>query len=99
MRPIFAALLVVLTMPIVLSAQDAIDEVRKLADHPTIERAFEIIEELEPTRRGLYGGAVGYISFNGNMDTAIAIRTLLIKDNIAYLGVGCLLYTSPSPRD
>ena len=48
MRPIFAALLVVLTMPIVLSAQDAIDEVRKLAGHPTIERAFEIIEELEP---------------------------------------------------
>ncbi len=43
-------------------------------------RAMEIIEELEPTRRGLYGGAVGYISFNGNMDTAIAIRTLLIKN-------------------
>ena len=51
-------------------------------------RAMEIIEELEPTRRGLYGGAVGYISFNGNMDTAIAIRTLLIKNNTAYLGVG-----------
>ncbi len=51
-------------------------------------RAMEIIEELEPTRRGLYGGAVGYISFNGNMDTAIAIRTLLIKNKTAYLGVG-----------
>jgi anthranilate synthase component 1 len=51
-------------------------------------RAMEIIDELEPTRRGLYGGAVGYISFNGNMDTAIAIRTLLIKGNTAYLGVG-----------
>jgi anthranilate synthase component 1 len=49
---------------------------------------MEIIDELEPTRRGLYGGAVGYISFNGNMDTAIAIRTLLIKGNTAYLGVG-----------
>lgn len=51
-------------------------------------RAMEIIDELEPTRRGLYGGAVGYISFNGNMDTAIAIRTLLIKGKTAYLGVG-----------
>ena len=51
-------------------------------------RAMEIIDELEPTRRGLYGGAVGYISFNGNMDTAIAIRTLLVKDKSAYLGVG-----------
>ena len=51
-------------------------------------RAMEVIEELEPTRRGLYGGAVGYISFNGNMDTAIAIRTLLIKNKTAYLGVG-----------
>ena len=47
-------------------------------------RAMEIIEELEPTKRGLYGGAVGYISFSGNMDTAIAIRTLLIKNNTAY---------------
>ena len=51
-------------------------------------RAMEIIDELEPTRRGLYGGAVGYISFSGNMDAAIAIRTLLIKNKIAYLGVG-----------
>ncbi len=51
-------------------------------------RAMEIIDELEPTRRGLYGGAVGYISFNGNMDTAIAIRTLLVKGKTAYLGVG-----------
>jgi anthranilate synthase component 1 len=51
-------------------------------------RAMEIIDELEPTRRGLYGGAVGYISFSGNMDAAIAIRTLLIKDQTAYLGVG-----------
>ena len=51
-------------------------------------RAMEIIDELEPTRRGLYGGAVGYISFNGNMDMAIAIRTLLVKGKTAYLGVG-----------
>ena len=60
-------------------------------------RAMEIIEELEPTRRGLYGGAVGYISFNGNMDTAIAIRTLLIKNGTAYLGVGAGIVADSKP--
>ena len=58
---------------------------------------MEIIDELEPTRRGLYGGTVGYISFNGNLDTAIAIRTLLIKDNIAYLGVGAGIVADSVP--
>ena len=43
-------------------------------------RAMEIIEELEPVRRGVYGGAVGYFGFSGAMDTGIAIRTVLIKD-------------------
>jgi len=62
-------------------------------------RAMEIIEELEPTRRGLYGGAVGYISFNGNMDTAIAIRTLLIKNNTAYLGVGAGIVADSVPEN
>jgi anthranilate synthase component 1 len=62
-------------------------------------RAMEIIEEMEPTRRGLYGGAVGYISFNGNMDTAIAIRTLLIKNNIAYLGVGAGIVADSVPEN
>jgi len=62
-------------------------------------RAMEIIEELEPTRRGLYAGAVGYISFTGNMDTAIAIRTLLIKNNIAYLGVGAGIVADSVPEN
>ena len=62
-------------------------------------RAMEIIEELEPTRRGLYGGAVGYISFSGNMDTAIAIRTLLIKDDTAYLGVGAGIVADSVPEN
>ncbi len=62
-------------------------------------RAMEIIDELEPTRRGLYGGAVGYISFNGNMDTAIAIRTLLIKGNTAYLGVGAGIVADSDPEN
>jgi anthranilate synthase component 1 len=61
-------------------------------------RAMEIIDELEPTRRGLYGGAVGYISFNGNMDTAIAIRTLLIKGNTAFLGVGGGIVADSVPK-
>jgi len=51
-------------------------------------RAMEIIEEMEETRRGVYGGAVGYFSFSGNMDVAIAIRTLYVAGGKAYLGVG-----------
>jgi anthranilate synthase component 1 len=51
-------------------------------------RAMQIIEELEPSRRGLYAGAVGYFSHNGSMDTAIALRTILIKDGIAHVQAG-----------
>ena len=51
-------------------------------------RAMEIIDELEPTRRGPYGGAVGYFSFSGNADTAITIRTLVVKDGLAYVQAG-----------
>jgi len=51
-------------------------------------RAMEIIEELEPTRRGLYGGAVGYLDFAGDLDLAIAIRTALLRDGVAYVQAG-----------
>lgn len=51
-------------------------------------RAMEIIDELEPTRRGVYGGALGYIAWNGNMDTAIAIRTAVLKDDTLYIQAG-----------
>lgn len=51
-------------------------------------RAMEIIDELEEERRGLYGGAVGYFSFNGNMDTCIAIRTMFIKEGKVYIQAG-----------
>jgi anthranilate synthase component 1 len=51
-------------------------------------RAMEIIAELEPDRRGPYAGAVGYFDFSGNMDTAIAIRTILLKDGVAYVQAG-----------
>jgi len=51
-------------------------------------RAMEIIDELEPTRRGVYAGAVGYISFQDDMDTAIAIRTAVVKDGVLYVQAG-----------
>jgi anthranilate synthase component 1 len=51
-------------------------------------RAMEIIDELEPVKRGVYGGAVGYISWAGDMDTAIAIRTAVIKDGRLYVQAG-----------
>lgn len=51
-------------------------------------RAMQIIESLEPTRRALYGGAIGYFDFTGNIDTCIAIRTALIKDGKAYVQAG-----------
>ncbi len=51
-------------------------------------RAMEIIEELEPSRRGIYGGAVGYLSYTGNVDFAIAIRTLVTKGDTIYIQAG-----------
>lgn len=51
-------------------------------------RAMEIIDELENVKRGIYGGAIGYISFNGNMDSCITIRTAVFKDNKAYVQAG-----------
>lgn len=51
-------------------------------------RAMQIIEEQEPTRRGVYGGAIGYFSYNGNFDACITIRTLLVKDGMAYVQAG-----------
>jgi len=51
-------------------------------------RAMQIIDELEPTRRGPYGGAIGYFSFSGNLDTCITLRTIIAKDGIAYVQAG-----------
>ncbi|MCG6895865.1 MAG: anthranilate synthase component I [Thiocapsa sp.] len=51
-------------------------------------RAMEIIDELEPVKRGIYSGAVGYLAWNGNMDTAIAIRTAVIKDGMLHIQAG-----------
>ena len=60
-------------------------------------RAMEIIEELEPTRRGLYGGTVGYLGFGGDMDMAIAIRTALMKNGVAYVGAGAGIVADSDP--
>jgi anthranilate synthase component 1 len=61
-------------------------------------RAMEIIEELEPTRRGVYGGAVGYFGFDGAMDTCIAIRTMLIKDDTVYVQAGAGIVADSDPE-
>jgi anthranilate synthase component 1 len=61
-------------------------------------RAMEIIETLEPTRRGLYGGAIGYFDFTGNIDTCIAIRTALIKGGKAYVQAGAGVVADSDPE-
>jgi anthranilate synthase component I len=61
-------------------------------------RAMELIEELEPTRRGLYGGVVGYLDFAGDADTAIAIRTALIRDGVAYVQAGAGIVADSNPE-
>ncbi|UQU63106.1 anthranilate synthase component I [Couchioplanes caeruleus] len=60
-------------------------------------RAMEIIESLEPTRRGLYGGTVGYFGFAGDMDMAIAIRTALMHHGTAYVGAGAGIVADSDP--
>jgi len=60
-------------------------------------RAMQIIEELEPSRRGLYGGAVGYFSWSGNLDFAIAIRTLLSKDGRVHVQAGAGIVADSDP--
>ncbi len=73
--------------------RDAYDVVRACFPAGTVSgapkiRAMQIIDELEPTRRGPYAGAVGYFGFSGNMDTCITIRTLVVKNGVAYIQAG-----------
>lgn len=82
--------------------QTAFDAVRACFPAGTLTgapkvRAMEIIEELEPTRRGLYGGAVGYFSFRGDADFAIAIRTMLIRDRVAHIQAGAGVVADSDP--
>ncbi len=62
-------------------------------------RAMEIIDELEPVKRGVYSGAVGYLSWNGNMDTAIAIRTAVIKNKTLHIQAGAGIVADSVPRN
>jgi len=83
---------------------DAIDVLRATFPAGTVSgapkvRAMEIIEELEPTRRGVYAGAVGYLSWAGNMDTAIAIRTAVIKAGTLYIQAGAGIVADSVPRN
>ncbi len=76
-----------------LDGRDAYDVIRACFPAGTVSgapkiRAMEIIDELEPARRGPYAGTVGYFGFSGNMDTCITIRTLVIKDDVAYIQAG-----------
>ena len=87
----------------IAAGKDAIDVLRAtlpvgtLSGAPKI-RAMEIIDELEPVKRGVYGGAVGYVSWNGNMDTAIAIRTAIVKDNKLFIQAGCGIVADSVPQ-
>jgi anthranilate synthase component 1 len=62
-------------------------------------RAMEIIESLEPSRRGIYGGAIGYVDFTGNLDTCIAIRTAVIKEKTAYVQAGAGIVADSIPEN
>ncbi|ABB32720.1 anthranilate synthase component I [Geobacter metallireducens RCH3] len=85
-----------------VEGKDAFDVVRATFPAGTLSgapkvRAMEIIDELEPVRREVYGGAVGYFSFSGNMDLAIAIRTLVIRDGMVHLQAGAGIVADSDP--
>jgi len=87
----------------VIPGTTAIDVLRATLPAGTLSgapkiRAMEIIDELEPVKRGVYGGAVGYIGWNGNMDTAIAIRTAVIKDGKLYVQAGAGIVADSVPE-
>jgi len=85
------------------AGRSAIDVLRATLPAGTLSgapkvRAMQIIDELEPVKRGVYGGAVGYISWAGDMDTAIAIRTAVIKDGRLYVQAGGGVVADSVPR-
>jgi len=82
--------------------RDAFDALRACFPAGTLTgapkvRAMEIIDEMEPTRRGPYGGVIGYFSFSGNMDTAITIRTIVCTNGMAHLQVGAGIVADSVP--
>ncbi|MBT8122588.1 MAG: anthranilate synthase component I [Gammaproteobacteria bacterium] len=88
----------------ILPGMSAIDVLRATFPAGTVSgapkiRAMEIIDELEPVKRGVYAGAVGYLSWSGNMDTAIAIRTAVIKDEILHIQAGAGIVADSLPAN
>jgi anthranilate synthase component I len=82
--------------------RDAFDALRACLPAGTVSgapkvRAMEIIDEIEPHRRGPYAGAVGYLDFGGNMDTCIALRTLVVQGNKAYVQAGAGIVADSDP--
>ena len=85
------------------SGLDAIDVLKATFPAGTVSgapkvRAMEIIDELEPSKRGIYAGAVGYLGFDGDMDVAIAIRTGVIKNNMLYVQAGAGIVADSVPQ-
>ncbi len=83
--------------------RDALDVLRATFPAGTLSgapkvRAMQIIEALEPVRRGIYGGAVGYVGFDGNMDVAIAIRTIVARGDRMYLQAGAGIVEASDPK-
>jgi len=86
-----------------VEGKDCFDAFRSIFPAGTVSgapkvRAMEIINELEPTRRGIYAGSVGYFSFNGNMDSAITIRTIVFEGKKAYLQAGAGIVADSKPE-
>ena len=84
--------------------RDAFDALRASVPAGTVSgapkvRAMEIIDELEPHRRGPYAGVVGYIDYNGNMDTCIALRTMVLADGMAYVQAGAGIVADSVPEN
>ena len=82
---------------------DAIDALKACFPAGTVSgapkvRAMEIIDSMEPSRRGVYAGAVGYLDFSGNLDTCIAIRTMVAKDGVVYVQAGAGIVADSDPE-
>lgn len=83
--------------------QDSMDALKACFPAGTVSgapkvRAMEIIDSMEPTRRGVYAGAVGYLDYSGNLDTCIAIRTMVAKDGVVYVQAGAGIVADSNPE-
>ncbi len=83
--------------------QDAMDALKACFPAGTVSgapkvRAMEIIDSIEPTRRGVYAGAIGYLDYSGNLDTCIAIRTMVAKDGVVYVQAGAGIVADSDPE-